>query len=256
MKKNYILCDLEATGNRDQDRIIELGLMLCQNSLDDPTPKICCERNATDIKMMVEAMEIHHITPDMLKDKKPLIDTEGYKSLNKLNTPANLLIAHDAPSDLKLLKREGFDNHMQVIDTLKCTKHLYGDLDAYRLQYLRYKLTLYKEEYSELQKYAHIDSIEIKAHNALSDVIVMKLLLSKLIAKTKAIHKTSTEDETINKLIKLSATPVLIKKFQFGKYKGEYIEDIVHNDYQYIVWMRERLTLDEDMKYTLDFYLH
>lgn len=251
MKKNFILCDLEATGNRTHDKIIELGLMICQSSLNDPTPKIYSEYNSTDAEMMIEAMEIHHITPDMLRDKKPLKDTDGYKILNSFNRQNNIFISHDISSDLKLLHREGFVNQMKIIDTLKCTKHLFGELDAYRLQYLRYKLALYKDEPRMSEQY----TVNIKAHNALSDLLVMKLLLSKLINEIENTYYTSNEETIIKKLIELSITPVLIKRFQFGKYKGEYIEDIVHDDYRYIEWMRDTLTLDEDMKYTLAYYL-
>ena len=240
----YILCDLEATGNREQDRIIELGMMVCHDSLYRDSVELYRQRNSTEVEMMCEAMEVHHIIPDMLKEEKPFKETEGYRRLRDLNSRENILIAHDISSDLKLLQKEGFINQMRLIDTLKCSRHLYGELDAFRLQYLRYKLELYKEEASQSKQY----SIEIKAHDALSDVVVMKLLLLKLLSKIE-------EEDAIERLIELSSTPIVIKKFQFGKYKGEYIDEVAQRDYRYIEWMRDTLTLDEDMKYTLDFYL-
>ena len=83
----------------------------------------------------------------------------------------------------------------------------------------------------------------------------MKILLSRLISEAKKQFGLTQDIEIINKLIGLSTTPVFLKKFKFGKYKGEYIEEIANSDFGYINWMRDTLKLDDDMKYTLDYYL-
>jgi len=248
---HYLLCDIEATGNRQKDRIIQLGLMLFEHSLDAQPVEIYGEYNDTDAKMMPEAMEVHHITPEMLQGKKVLQETEGYRRLYELNSAASIFVAHDAPSDLKMLRREGFENHMRVIDTLRCTKHLLGDLEAYRLQFLRYRLGLYREEADEARRV----QINLRPHDALSDIVTMKSLLVRLIAAAKKQYTLSSERAAVQKLIELSGTPVLLRLFPFGKYKGEVIEDIAYRDHQYISWMRETLKLDEDMTFTLDYYL-
>jgi len=251
MRTRYILCDSESTGNRTQDRIIQLGLMIFEDLSSSNPIEIYSELNYSSVEMMYEAMEIHHITPDMIEGRKELQDSDGYKRLVELNQTNNIFIAHDASADLKMLKRDGFKNSMQILDTLRCTKHIYSELDAYRLQYLRYRLKLYLNEKSIADSY----DIEIKTHDALGDIIIMKLLLSRLILDTKKEFRLKTDQDTIEKLVLLSDTPILIKRFQFGKYRGEHIEDIVHSDYRYIEWMRENLELDEDMKYTIDYYL-
>ncbi len=247
----YIFCDLEATGNRDQDRIIQLGLMIFEKSINTDPVYIFNELNSTDADMMSEAMELHNITPEMLIGKNDLFSTEGYKTLQELNLPKNVFIAHDAPSDLKMLKKEGFANKLTVIDTLKCTKHLFPDLDTHRLQFLRYDLELYKDEIT----LAETMNITLKAHDAISDIVVTKLLLKKLIKETENQFGITSESVVVEKLIELSSARVLFQRFNFGKYKGEYIEDVVHSDYDYVLWMRDTLKLDEDMKYTLDYYL-
>ncbi len=248
----YILCDLEATGNREQDRVIQLGLMVFDESIDSKPVYISNELNSTNADMMSEAMELHHITPEILTGKKDLHDTEGYKKLCELNLPENIFIAHDAPSDLKMLQKEGFKKtKMNVIDTLKCSRHLFDNLDAHRLQYLRYKLGLYKKE-----KYlAENLNIQLKAHDAIGDAIVMRILLEKLIDEVKKKFGILSDTEAIDKLIELSNMPALLKKFKFGKYKGQSVEEIACMDYDYIHWMRNNLKLDDDMKYTLDYYL-
>ncbi len=59
----------------------------------------------------------------------------------------------------------------------------------------------------------------------------------------------------MKKLAELTQTPVLMKTFKFGKYKGSEIEEIANEDMGYLKWMRKTLDLDEDMTYTLDYYL-
>jgi len=247
----YILCDIEATGNRDQDRIIQLGLMVFENSIDTKPVYMSNELNSTMAEMMSEAMEIHNITPEMLVGRKLLYETNGYRKLCELNKIENIFIAHDAPSDMKMLGRESFNSEMTVIDTLRCARHLFEHLDAHRLQFLRYELGLYRDEDTEAEKL----DIDLKAHDAISDVLVMKILLSRLMVEVKKQFGLTKDIEIFDKLIELSRTPVFIKKFKFGKYKGEYIDEVANSDYGYISWMRNTLKLDDDMKHTLDYYL-
>lgn len=246
-----IFCDIEATGNRKFDRIIQLGLILVESSIDTYPLNIFNELNFSDIDIMAEAMELHNITPNMLKDKKNLNETNGYKKLSEINNLKNIFIAHDAPSDIKMLEKEGFINQMMVIDTLKCTKHLFGHLNAYRLQFLRYKLELYKDEEVEAEKI----NITLYSHDALSDTLIMRLLLLKLIEEVKKQFSLTSNLKIFQKLIELSYTPVLLSKFPFGKYKGILINEVVNNDFEYVEWMRNTLKLDIDMNYTLDYYM-
>ena len=116
------------------------------------------------------------------------------------------------------------------------------------LQYLRYALELYKTEGAEANKLG----ITIKAHDAIGDVLVMKLLLSQLV---KLTQERFTGINPMVKLAELTQTPVLIKTFKFGKYKDREIEEIVKADKGYITWMQNNLELDEDLAYTLEYYL-
>jgi len=81
---------------------------------------------------------------------------------------------------------------------------------------------------------------------------VMKLLLSHLVRLTQEQYSGINP---MQKLAELTKTPVLMSEFKFGKYKNERIDEIASQDIGYLKWMRNNLDLDEDMKYTLDFYL-
>ena len=238
----YILFDTETTGNQDDDRIIQVGAMVIGAKGEVEVYDELCS-STEPIK--VEAMEVHNITPDVIEGKAPFSSTKFWKDLEGLNHENNYLIAHNIKFDLGMLEKEGFKNNMKLIDTLRCSKHLFPDSSYHRLQYFRYSLGLYKEELAEASKY----NITIKAHDAIGDVLVMKLFLSKLVAKVK------TQYEGVNPMVKLeelTRTPVVMRQFKFGKYKGENIDDIARSDAGYIKWMLKSLDLDEDLKYTLE----
>ncbi len=238
----YVLFDTETTGNQEEDRVIQLGAMVVGAKGEVEVYDELC---SSTVEIKIEAMEVHNITPDMIEGKEPFNTTKFYNDLQGLNSEKNYLIAHNIQFDLGMLKKEGFVNRMKLIDTLRCSKHLFPDSNYHRLQYFRYSLGLYKEEKKEAQKH----NIVIKAHDAIGDVLVMKLLLSKLVAKVKEQYP---HINPMLKLEELTNIPVFMKSFKFGKYKGEQIDDIARSDAGYIKWMLKSLELDEDLKYTLE----
>ena len=238
----YVLFDTETTGNQEEDRVIQFGAMIV-----DQKGKVECfdELCSTDIPIKIEAMEVHNITPDLLLDKPTATQTNFYKKLEELNSSENYLIAHNISFDLGMIQKEGFESKYKIIDTLRCAKHLFPVLAYHRLQYIRYALELYKIEELEASKH----NITIKAHDAIGDVLVMKLFLSKLVGKCREIYP---DYNPIEKLADLTKTPVFVRTFKFGKYKGKDVEQVAREDAGYLNWMRTNMELDEDMKYTLD----
>ena len=241
----YVLFDTETTGNQEQDRIIQVGAMIV-HSKDEI--EVFDELCLAPVPISIEAMEVHNITPDLIADKGLYDETDFALKVQQLNQKENYLIAHNISFDLAMLEKEGFQNNYTLIDTLRCAKHLLPDSPNHRLQYLRYALELYQVEKAEAQKL----NITIKAHDAIGDVLVMKLLLSKLV---RLIQEKFTGVNPMQKLAELTQTPVLMKTFKFGKYKDREIAEIVNADRGYITWMRANLDLDEDMQFTLDHYL-
>ncbi|PLY05240.1 MAG: DNA polymerase III subunit epsilon [Arcobacter sp.] len=238
----YVLFDTETTGNKDDDKVIQFGAMIVdQRGKVEAYDEFC----STDVEIKIEAMEVNNITPDMIEGKPLAIQTSFYKRLEELNNPENYLIAHNISFDMGMIEKEGFLNAYQLIDTLRCAKHLFPDMPYHRLQYLRYALELYKTEQQEAAKH----NITIKAHDAIGDVLVMKLFLSKLVTKCREIYP---DYNPMEKLVDLTRTPVLIKTFKFGKHKGKEIAAVAKEDAGYLNWMKSNMDLDEDLKYTLD----
>ena len=239
----YILFDTETTGITEEDRIIQVGGMIINSKTDI---EVYDELSSTVLPIKLQAMEVHNITQDLLVGKDAFINTDFYQKLQSLNNSSNYLIAHNINFDLSMLEKEGFINQYTLIDTLRCAKHLYPELPYHRLQYIRYALELYK---TEVQEAKDLD-IVIKAHDAIGDVLVMKLFLRKLVAKCVEVHP---DYNAMEKLAELTRTPVLLNNFKFGKYKGEEVAEVAKKDKSYLQWMRSNMAdLDEDMKYTLD----
>ena len=237
-----MILDTETTGTGDTDRVIQLGYIV----LGEKVPEVHNEFCSSDIPISFGAMEVHGITPDMIESKPTCQETTAYKRLLELNTNDNYMIIHNAPFDLGMLEKEGFNTQMKVIDTLRVAKHMLPDEEAHRLQYFRYKMELYKEE----QKEADALGIVVKAHDAIGDVLILKLLLSKL---KDEVASQFPDENPVEKMVDLTNTPILVTSFRFGKYKGKTLQEVATQDAGYLRWMLTGMeNLDEDMRYSIN----
>ena len=242
MAKKYVILDTETTGVGENDRVIQLGYVV----LGAKDIEVHNEFYSSDVPIGFGAMEVHGITPDMLENKPACTDSVAYKRLCELNTNENYMIIHNAPFDLGMLEKEGFSTQMKVIDTLRVAKHVLPDEDAHRLQYFRYKMELYKEE----QKEADALGVEVKAHDAIGDVLVLKLFLSKL---KDVVASTFPGENPVEKMVDLTNTPILVKSFKFGKNKGKTLLEVAASDAGYLRWMLTSMeNLDEDLRYSIN----
>ena len=235
----FIILDTETTGTKDADRVVQLSFLVTDenNEIEEIHDTLCMP----PVPITYEAMAIHHITPEKVSNSIPLQETKAYKRLNELNIPENIMVIHNAKFDLEMLFREDFENNMQLIDTFRVLKHIQPD-DRHSLQVNRYALGLYKKEQELINKH----NIEINAHDALGDVVVLKLLLDYL------LEKYSVED-----LLRLTKEPILYDKFYFGKYKREKIVDVIAKDPGYIEFLltSTEQELDFDLRYSINYYL-
>lgn len=229
----FVFLDTETTGLESSDRICALGLVydnISHFELINPTKKI-----------PPMASSIHHITNEMVKESPAFEFSKSHSLLQELNTKENILVTHNAPFDIAMLQKEGVVWQGKIIDTLKCAKALMEDLGGYGLQFLRYECRLYRVENEQFEKYG----VTPMAHNALSDALHTKMLLEYL------------EDlEPIEKLVEISQSRLLIKRFPFGKYAKKSIKSVALKDPKYVQWMVESMMeLDEDLRYSIEYYL-
>jgi DNA polymerase-3 subunit epsilon/exodeoxyribonuclease X len=242
LAKKYVILDTETTGIGENDRIIQLGFMV----LGAKEIEVHNEFYSSDVPISFEAMEVHGITPDMIEGKPSCVDSEAYKRLCELNSKENYLIIHNADFDIGMLQKEGFVNEMKVIDTLRVSKHVLPDEESHRLQYFRYKMGLYKEEEKEAEELG----IVVKAHDAIGDVLVLKLLLSKL---KVAVQSSFIGENPVEKMVELTQTPIFEHYFRFGKYRGKTLKEIAVSDAPYLRWLLKNMeNLDDDMRYSIN----
>ena len=242
MAKKYVILDTETTGVGETDRVIQLGFVV----LGAKEVVVHNEFYSSDVPISFGAMEVHGITPQMIEGKPTCKESIAYKRLEELNTNENYIIIHNAPFDLGMLEKEGFNTKMKVIDTLRVAKHIMPDEEAHRLQYFRYKMGLYKDE----QKEAEALGVVIKAHDAIGDVLVLKLFLTKL---KEAIVSVFPNENPVEKMVDLTNTPILVKSFKFGKYKGKTLKEVASSDAGYLRWMLSSMeNLDDDMRYSIN----
>lgn len=241
----FVLLDTETTGNAKDDRLIQIAFLVAKSGEKLRAVESFCK---APLPIKIDAMAVHHITEEMIENKPLFKESEAYSELEALNSGENFLVIHNAPFDLGMLEKEGFKWNGNVIDTLRCAKHLI-ESESHGLQYLRYSLGLYKNEEAiagELDR-------KIVAHDAVGDVIVLYLLTQHLFG---VVGKNR---EGIEELVRLSNEPVLIKKLRFGKHKGRELSQIALEDPSYLEWLykeqKKNDQKDEDMLYTLEYYL-
>jgi DNA polymerase III epsilon subunit-like protein len=231
-----IFLDTESTGNEiGKDRLCQV----CYRTEKETKT----EYFKPPLPVSVKAMSVTHITNKMLADKPAFIGSTMFKELQKLLIE-RVLVAHNAKFDQAILEAEGL-KVPQFICTLRVARYLDTEniIPEYNLQYLRY--------------YLDID-VPGNAHDAEADVNVLEALFSRLLAKVK--EETKDEEKAIKRMIEISSTPTLFKKFNFGKYKDKTLDEVVDKDSKYLEWLlKEKMKTpeqEEDWIYTLEHYLN
>ncbi len=240
-RSNLIFLDTETTGMGPDDRLCQVAYSFggkeAKASFKPPLP------------ISIDAMAVTHITNRMVADREPFADSEMFHELARIFADGAVLVAHNAPFDVEILKRERLDVR-ESIDTFKLAHHLdpAGEIPRYGLQYLRY--------------YHDLDVEDASAHDALGDVRVLRKLFEFEFAKMLAV--SGDESAVLDKMIGISSRPILIRKFNFGKYVGEAVAKVAQEDAGYLSWLLNQKVMarergednDEDWIYTLDYYLN
>ncbi len=236
--KTLIFIDTETTGTGPEDKIIQVAYRTTDG-------KEVNEFYKPDRPIEIGAMATHHITEKMVADKPPFKDSPEYHDLKKRFAAGEIFVAHNAQFDITMFEKEGLKVGSHI-DTLKVARYLdpHAKIESYAMQYLRYLLGI---------------EIEATAHDAWGDILVLEKLFYRLLKKIMESQDISKE-EAIQKMIDISLKPSLIRKINFGKYRGEKLEDIAEKDPGYLKWLLgEKMKSEEneeDWIYSLKHYLH
>ena len=235
--KKIIFFDTETTGNTEKDFLCQIAYKVgSENFVGLYKPLL---------KIPPEASAVHHITNKMVAQKPSFKESGDWPKIKKLFEDENVLVvAHNAPFDLLMIKKEGIEPK-KFICTLRVARHLDPEekIERYNLQYLRYLLEI---------------EIDATAHDALGDVLVLEQLCERLKKKIIEQEKLS-EEEALKKMVEISSHPSLLHTFKFGKYNSKRIEEVMKTDRGYLEWLlAQKLNddgIDEDWIYTLKHYL-
>ncbi|ADV46113.1 3'-5' exonuclease [Nitratifractor salsuginis] len=233
-----IILDTETTGTDAEDRICQLAYLVLDESGEvvEHYNELC----TPPLEIKYDAMAIHHITPEMLEGKPACTETEGFRRLRELNSPENLLVIQNAPFDLAMLEKEGFENRMRLIDTFRLVRKFMPDSPQHGQQYLRYALGLYREEPALIEKLGE----EVRAHDALGDVIVLKHLYEYLLREHSA-----------EEMAELCEGPILLEQMPMGRHRGKRIEEVALQHRNDLLYMVENFDLDQDVRYSFEYWL-
>ena len=236
-----IFFDTETTGNGAEDRLVQLAIK--ERGVSEPIV------NATykpPLPISIESMAIHHITEKMVAERPLFKEAPEYSSVKAMfKDKSTVCVAHNASFDVVMFGREDI-KPANVICTYKIASALDPEdtIPKYTLQYLRYFLDLDITD-------------EVKAHDAMGDVIVLEALFERLLKKM--MERVPTEGEALSEMIAISARPLLFTTIRFGKYAGKRIEEVAAKDAKYLEWLLNQKKQDPDNEvdwiYTLEHFL-
>ena len=237
---NIYFFDTETTGNTPTDRLCQLAIK--EEGVDAP---LLNEYFKPPIPIPFEASAVHHISNKMVADKPFFASCDRYQEIKALfESPETYVVAHNAAFDVAMLESEGI-HPTHYICTYKVVRHLDGkkEFSMHRLQYLRYALDM---------------ELDVPAHDALADVIVLEKLFTYLlerVMKERGVDRT----EALSIMEELTHTPCLVTEFSFGKYKGKTVEEVAAIAPDYLQWLlsekEKNPAGEEDWLHTLKHYL-
>jgi DNA polymerase III epsilon subunit-like protein len=257
--QKLIFFDTETTGNTEKDFLVQIAYKSAAFAEGFGEPR----GNETftglyrpPVKIPPEASAVHHISNKMVANKPTFKESTDQPIIKKLfEDKDSIVVAHNAPFDLMIIKREGIEPK-NFICTLRVARYLdtEGKIERYNLQYLRYLLDL---------------DVEATAHDAMGDVLVLEKLFEYLKDEMLGSQKTvfgetkrpsfGNEDEVIQKMLEISSHPSLLRSFNFGKHLGKKIEEVAKVDRGYLEWLLAQKEasdqIDEDWIYTLRHHL-
>lgn len=258
--QKLVIFDTETTGLNEEDRIIQVGAIISEIGNPSYFERAYDELCSVETPIKIESMAVHGIRQEDIKDKSSFSETKFKKRFDELNSNENYLIAHNLDFDKKMIEKEGYSNRIEfkLIDTYQCVKHLYqiGDeingykLPNHKLQTFRYMMFNNLEEEKEAKKY----DVEIKAHDAIGDVVILKMFLGKLFLKVKSQYKLKSTKEVFDKMVELSSLPVEMKIVPFfKKHPNKTVQEIDKVDPSYIDYFYKQ---QKEYKETGDSYFN
>jgi len=209
-----VTLDTETSGITPEDQVVEVGIIVRDlSSSNSASPVMWSSLVKPTVPVHPAARANHHILDAELAGAPSMTDIMG--SLHTYFAVADIVAGHNLAFDLKMLLQSGVPDNIlpsAKVCTWICARHLWPDAPGYANQTLRY--------------WRGIDIPPSATHRALSDATVTDALLQNML-----------KEATPEKLIELTATPVLQTKVMFGKHRDKLWSDV---DANYCRWILDR----------------
>ncbi len=243
-----VFLDTETTGNdMKKDRLCQICYKF-EDGVDESGKilkkgKIVTKNFKPPIPISIKAMSVTNITNKMVENQEAFSGSLEAQKLQKV-LDENIMVAHNAKFDAAMLEADGVKVGRNIC-TLRLARYLDSECEIpeYSLQFLRY--------YYETE-------LDVVAHSAEGDVLVLEAVFNHLYAKaSQKAGNLASREVIINRMIDISSKPSIIRKFVFGKYNGEKLEDVAKTDPGYLEWLlrTKKEDEDEDWIYTLEHFL-
>ncbi len=228
LRRPLAFFDLETTGlNVASDRIVEIGIVIMQ--LDGSKTEHRYLVNPT-VPIPIETSLIHGIYD------KDVLDSPTFAEL------AEELFELLNPCDLGGFNSNRFDVPVLIEEFLRVNKNF--SIDNRNLIDVRNIFVMMEKRNLTSAYKFFCDKELVNAHSALADVIATQEVFvaqmeryEELPADIDEVNKVSRNDlnqiDTANRLTMINGKPA----FNFGKYKGHFVEDVLKKDAGYYNWI-------------------
>jgi len=184
-----------------------------------------------------KVQSICYITPSMVEDKSPFVETKDTFQ-EVVNGYANgYLVAHNHFYDMRVLDNHGIDtsNHTWIC-TWRMAKKMFEMIDSIEetnLPYLRFALEL------EVP-------ITMYCHRAGNDSYITAKLLEVLVSLMEDSGLIDKDLPYGPQISAWAAAPILYTKMPFGKHKGELMTDVPHSYWKWAMQNMDSLNEEAD----------
>lgn len=217
-----IALDTETTGLEEGTKsIVELGMVMMEYEGDAFTvitgPTMWDMRYMPREVISFESMGVHHITEADVADCSDISEKAAIISMHLDH--ADFVLGHGLRFDMEVIEREVLGGPYapeKQIDTLRVSRHAWGDIPEHKLASLRYRFNLPTLGTGS-------------QHSAAFDAF---LTLQLALYATKKMEIDSWPD-----LYSKSISPIILKLMPFGKYRGDILADTFEQNKDYFRWL-------------------
>lgn len=246
MKLSYI--DLETTSvDTETTKVIQLWL---KKGFDWKSEKEYNTYFSNDWqKITLGCRSITWIEETDLVWKAKFEDSEELKYLKETNFDSVYIAHNGSKFDFPILKRYWVEFKYRI-DTLTVSQII---LDEY-FQELEESFKLGHIYFFFKDKWIITYSKKLSPHDAWDDITILELVFEGLMKIYKEKNPTKTDQQILWDFVNMTHSKRILPRMTFWKHKGIAFHEV---DKSYLNWMINNMSdLDEDLKYTIEYYLN